>query len=677
MLSKTGGRHPCGWNGRDFVYEEEPAEPEGGQIEPEEGQNEVDDLGHLNEQELQQVAGMAVDEALGVWNGVEVNNPHRDEPDGEEFEDVEGQEWENTTEPGAETDSEPRTRIVWQNLGQRNRMEVDAERGYVWVHTNEARNDLVMPEELPYPYWPHRFHSERYTRCETRDQWGRLQVAEVYDDWRVQGRGQPPFAPWTGATLFVFEDGQVPWVEVPVDESGGPDAGGGGGHPGGGQGGSQWDGNSWNSTDWQGLNDQGQWQGWSSWSWRGTRAGGSSWADFEQAGISGKAATAAMSYIQEVDKIQGNEARAWQTIRERGDMLLDLTGTVEKAAIALWVAREHLGRNNLQGADSEELNGLLHPDHLAYLREVRAQGMPARYQGQRERVATRPHPRARADMGQVYVQLMKDIAKHRVLVASANHPALKHTVSSPFELVPKMLPNRSLSTEARLVHDQRQVNGGTHKDLHPPAAQPTHEQIARRILWLKARYPGVKVVLAKKDVAGAFRLLWADPRDAELFAGDVPWKPELMGTGGEAPDLQDLGNLTVIYLVSSFGFSGSPGEWTAWGRATEEVHRNLRPVESRRDGELHFCGKILVDDMVLVEPVIGLRPWVSSEVYEWAVTRLLGEKAINKLKDAEEGCYSNQQTVWGLIIDADTEKMSLPEARILKGAYLLAQPCFN
>ena len=153
-----------------------------------------------------------------------------------------------------------------------------------------------------------------------------------------------------------------------------------------------------------------------------------------------------MSYIQEVDKIQGNEARAWQSIRERGDLLLDLTGSVEKAAIALWVAREHLlGRNNLQGADSEELNGLLHPDHLAYLREVRAQGMPARYQGQRERVTTRPHPRARADMGQVYVQLMKDIAKHRVLVASANHPALKHTVSSPFELVPKMLPNRSLA----------------------------------------------------------------------------------------------------------------------------------------------------------------------------------------------------------------------------------------
>ena len=208
--------------------------------------------------------------------------------------------------------------------------------------------------------------------------------------------------------------------------------------------------------------------------------------------------------FMQLTRSRATQRRSGKQSGERGDLLLDLTGSVERAATALWVAREHLGRNNLQGADDEELTELLHPDHLAYLREVRAQGMPARYQGQRERVTTRPHPRARADMGQVYVQLMKDIAKHRVLVASASHAALKHTVSSPFELVPKMLPNRSLSTEARLVHDQRQVNGGTHKDLHPPASQPTHEQIARHILWLKARYPGIKVVLAKKDVAGGF-----------------------------------------------------------------------------------------------------------------------------------------------------------------------------
>lgn len=34
--------------------------------------------------------------------------------------------------------------------------------------------------------------------------------------------------------------------------------------------------------------------------------------------------------------------------------------------------------------------------------------------------------------------------------------------------------------------------------------------------------------MAKKDIAGAFRLLWVSPMDTPLFAGDLPWKPEFM-----------------------------------------------------------------------------------------------------------------------------------------------------
>ena len=93
-----------------------------------------------------------------------------------------------------------------------------------------------------------------------------------------------------------------------------------------------------------------------------------------------------MGYIQEIDKAREGDPGpgVWCSIRERGDLLLSAAGSVEKAALALWIAREHLGRNNLQGVDSDQLDDLLHPDHLAYLREVRAQGMPARFQGQRE-----------------------------------------------------------------------------------------------------------------------------------------------------------------------------------------------------------------------------------------------------------------------------------------------------
>ena len=127
-----------------------------------------------------------------------------------------------------------------------------------------------------------------------------------------------------------------------------------------------------------------------------------------------------------------------------------------------------------------------------------------------------------------------------------------------------MLPDRSIAPDKRVVHDQRGVNAFTEKTFHPPALQPKHAQVARLVLWIKRRLPGITVLLSKRDIAGAFRLLWVDPADVELFAGDLPWCPEHM----EGEVFAEGEEFTVIYLVSSFGFSGSPGEWTVWGRAS-------------------------------------------------------------------------------------------------------------
>lgn len=212
-------------------------------------------------------------------------------------------------------------------------------------------------------------------------------------------------------------------------------------------------------------------------------------------------------------------------------------------------------------------------------------------------------------------------------MADGNLEELAGTVSSPFETVDKQMPDRTISTEKRLVHDQRTVNCGTSKFWHPPALQPTHSQIAQWVLWMKCRCPGLPILLAKKDIAGAFRLLWLRPDDVGLFAGDLPWQPERAFEepyGGETPC---GGDITVLYLVSSFGFSGSPGEWSMWGRATEELHRAHRPLDARRDMSTGFDAKVLVDDCILVEPWVGLRPWVSAEVFEKGVVQLLGNKA--------------------------------------------------
>ena len=97
----------------------------------------------------------------------------------------------------------------------------------------------------------------------------------------------------------------------------------------------------------------------------------------------------------------------------------------------------------------------------------------------------------------------------------------------------------------------------------------------------------------------------------------------------------------------------------------------------RRDLSWSFESRILVDDNVLVEPLVGLRPWVASEVYELGVKTLLGEAAVNREKDLIEGPFRTFQTVWGLDMDTATEEIHLPERRILKGAHLLNDGAFE
>lgn len=62
-----------------------------------------------------------------------------------------------------------------------------------------------------------------------------------------------------------------------------------------------------------------------------------------------QAAEAAENYISTVDSLGDGEAKEWMAVRQAGDALLAVAGTVTKAAESLWQARERLGRNNLAG----------------------------------------------------------------------------------------------------------------------------------------------------------------------------------------------------------------------------------------------------------------------------------------------------------------------------------------
>ena len=135
--------------------------------------------------------------------------------------------------------------------------------------------------------------------------------------------------------------------------------------------------------------------------------------------------------------------------------------------------------------------------------------------------------------------------------------------------------------------------------------------------------------------------------------------------------------MVCIYLVLSFGFKGAPGEWMAWATAVKQDFEAQRPARADYEGPDPFAVEILMDYSVLVEPVLGRRPWLASAALEDSVQVALGDQAINRQKDEVEGAFSTCRCCWGLEFDTDRGTVRMPEARIQKGAYLLSLPCYD
>ena len=146
---------------------------------------------------------------------------------------------------------------------------------------------------------------------------------------------------------------------------------------------------------------------------------------------------------------------------------------------------------------------------------------------------------------------------------------LEGLVESPSGRVPKMLPDRTVSEEGRPIHDMRLANEDSPKEMHPPALQPRHRQLARLSLWWAARHPGVRQLCAKRDVSRAFKWHWVKDEDVAEFGTSLPGR-----------EVGIPGRVIMIHCVLVFGWSGSPGEYMAfaWGaKCDHERHCSPNP----------------------------------------------------------------------------------------------------
>ena len=156
------------------------------------------------------------------------------------------------------------------------------------------------------------------------------------------------------------------------------------------------------------------------------------------------------------------------------------------------------------------------------------------------------------------------------------------------------------------------------------------------ILWWKVNYPGVDILLAKLDVDSAFKLLWVAAEDACYFATELPGNP-----------LQLDHMVLVLYLSLTFGWGGSPGNYTAFSRLRVQLYKAATPPLPLWHADVPYHDKTLVDDTVLVEPRLGIRPSMSAWWAETTLKQVFGPSAINEAKRGEEGTFDTTAVIWG------------------------------
>ena len=234
---------------------------------------------------------------------------------------------------------------------------------------------------------------------------------------------------------------------------------------------------------------------------------------------------------------------------------------------------------------------------------------------------------------------------------------------------------------------------------------PVIKSIIRRILQLKLRYPGTKVMLDISDVAGAFTLVDINENCVDEFAADMPMgvgddvrvpTAEEMLTPSSSPETAGIikqaraaaeslavamrrhkkksavaALLTVVYLTGTFGSVSLPPSYGKVAmKPISDYHNAFIVACPLWHGTEAFSSWTYVDDTIDVTADWGLRRWVSRHTLMEGFFAFLGVNAFNVSK-ASAG-YATDIIGWGLGLDTVSERAyySAPRVKRLRGQAL-------
>lgn len=360
---------------------------------------------------------------------------------------------------------------------------------------------------------------------------------------------------------------------------------------------------------------------------------------------------------------------------ELADRLVEQLGGYVSAVRVFRASWDRLFGSNMTMSGVDSVKWSL-SEELKHILEAHARdGVKMAYVGPKWRLKAKLYPKALQHMDECVEKLWKDVREGRVLLISSRVEMFlggeapdgsPPVMSCPMNRVPKYLPDRTMSADGRFVADLRfPVNLGTPSTRVRKVVFPTHQQVQRRMLALKLKWPGIRIEIAKVDVDAAFKRIWMNAEEAGMFVSEMP---------GESFGVPGCDILT-LFLVLVFGWTCSPSAYMCWAEGIAMHHQACKPAIGYCKDP--FQGYTLMDDGILIEPAIHGRSAASMTAYVHGLKALLGNDAVNKDKHEEEGKFEVERIVWGILYNTEKCTRALPRAKLLKAELLLQESVYD
>ena len=172
------------------------------------------------------------------------------------------------------------------------------------------------------------------------------------------------------------------------------------------------------------------------------------------------------------------------------------------------------------------------------------------------------------------------------------------------------------------------------------------------IVALKRKFPLSDVVMTKRDIKSALRLIRIHPHLSRVMATEF---------SGHHFGLKE--DVIVFYGVLPFGWRGSPSRFCRFSDDISILHQLHGPNQPMWHMGTAFRSKMYIDDGLFIELDMGTRITQSTSKWEEIAQGCLSGEAVNEEKNRLEGQWSSPQIFLGFEIDTSSLPIRLPEQK--------------